>query len=64
VTTIIAAVDETAVAAGAMWNTIADIRTDSEKVTDEMETLGHSFELVNQKLADLKTAASDYVGVV
>lgn len=61
VTTIIAAVDETAQAASAMSETIAGIRSDSERVTDEMNSLGSSFELVNSKLADLQAAASEYV---
>ena len=64
VTTIIAAVDETALAAKAMSETIADIRSDAHRVTDEMDSLGSSFELVNSKLADLRSAASDYVEVV
>ena len=63
-TTIITAVDDTAVAAGKMSGTIAAIRTDSERVASEIDAHESAFLAVNRKLAELENAARNYVEIV
>jgi methyl-accepting chemotaxis protein len=64
VTAITAAVDETALAADSMSNTIAAIREDTEGVASEIERVGKGFDLLDGRLASLKSSAGDFVARV
>jgi methyl-accepting chemotaxis protein len=64
VTAITAAVDETALAADSMSNTISAIREDTESVASEIERVGQGFDLLDGRLACLKTSAGDFVAKV
>ena len=64
VTAITAAVDETALAADSMSNTIAAIREDTEGVASEIERVGQGFDLLDGRLASLKSSAGDFVAKV
>ena len=61
VTAITAAVDETALAADSMSATIAAIREDTEAVAQEIDSVGAGFAALDDRLATLKTGASDFV---
>ena len=60
VTAITAAVDETALAADSMSSTIAAIRTDTEHVAGEMDVLAQDFGEVDDRLAGLRAAATEF----
>ena len=60
VTAITAAVDETALAADSMSNTIATIREDTESVATEIDALGREFGEVDDRLSGLKGAADTF----
>ncbi len=60
VTAITAAVDETALAADSMSNTIATIREDTEGVAREMVALEKDVSDVDDRLGGLKGAADDF----
>jgi methyl-accepting chemotaxis protein len=62
VTMITASVDETALAADLMSNTISAIRSDTENVVSEIMSLEQGFSQVNEKLASLQLNASRFVG--
>ncbi|PZQ58186.1 MAG: chemotaxis protein, partial [Sphingomonas taxi] len=64
VTAITAAVDETALTADAMSHTVAEIRADTHKVADEIESLGQAFEMIGQRFGSLRTAADNFASVV
>ena len=60
VTAITAAVDETALAADSMSNTIATIREDTENVAGEIDALESDFVEVDGRLGQLREAAEDF----
>ncbi|HEU4961619.1 MAG TPA: chemotaxis protein, partial [Sphingomonas sp.] len=60
VTAITAAVDETALAADSMSNTIAAIREDTETVASEIGTLERDFGEVDERLTSLRGAAESF----
>jgi methyl-accepting chemotaxis protein len=62
VTMITASVDETALAADLMSNTISAIRSDTENVVSEIAALEHGFSEVNEKLSSLQVNARRFVG--
>ena len=62
VTMITASVDETALAADLMSNTISAIRSDTENVVSEITSLERGFSDVNDKIASLQVNASKFVG--
>jgi len=64
VTAITAAVDETALAADSMSNTIATIREDTEAVANEIDGVGKGFDSLDGQLGQLKASASDFVAKV
>ncbi|MDR6787825.1 methyl-accepting chemotaxis protein [Sphingomonas sp. BE138] len=63
VTAITAAVDETALTADAMSNTLAMIRSDTQKVAGEIVELGDAFEMIAERFTTLRRAADDFIGV-
>ncbi|MGB5078665.1 MAG: methyl-accepting chemotaxis protein [Sphingorhabdus sp.] len=62
VTMITASVDETALAADLMSNTISAIRSDTENVVSEIAALEQGFAEVNDKISSLQINASKFVG--
>jgi methyl-accepting chemotaxis protein len=62
VTMITASVDETALAADLMSNTISAIRSDTENVVSEIAALEMGFAQVNDKISSLQMNASRFVG--
>lgn len=62
VTMITASVDETALAADLMSNTISAIRSDTENVVSEITALEQGFSEVNSKLSSLRENASKFAG--
>ncbi|PZQ23021.1 MAG: chemotaxis protein [Sphingopyxis macrogoltabida] len=60
VTSITAAVDETALAADSMSSTIASIRNDSGTVASEISTLSEEFSRMGERLQALEQAASEF----
>ena len=61
VTAITAAVDETALAADSMSGTIATIREDTETVAREMDGVGRGFDTFDDRLAELKASAGEFM---
>jgi len=61
VTMITASVDETALAADLMSNTISAIRIDTENVVSEIMMLEEGFSEVNAKITSLQTNATRFV---
>ncbi|AGH48591.1 methyl-accepting chemotaxis sensory transducer [Sphingomonas sp. MM-1] len=61
VTSITAAVDETALAADSMSGTIAAIRSDTVSVAGEIDRLETGFQTVDARLSDLEAATSEFV---
>ena len=59
-----AAVDETALAADSMSNTIAAIREDTETVASEIERVGQGFDSLDGRLGTLKNSAGEFVAKV
>jgi methyl-accepting chemotaxis protein len=64
VTTITAAVDETALAADSMSGTIASIREDTDKVVSDINDLESGFETINENLSNLARSASEFTAKV
>ena len=64
VTAITAAVDETALAADSMSNTIAAIREDTETVASEIDRVGEGFDTLDGQLGTLKASAGDFTARV
>ncbi len=62
VTMITASVDETALAADLMSNTISAIRSDTENVVSEIAALELGFAQVNDKISSFQMNASKFVG--
>jgi methyl-accepting chemotaxis protein len=62
VTMITASVDETALAADLMSNTIGTIRSDTENVVSEILQLERGFNQVNEKMEQLQDNAKRFVG--
>jgi methyl-accepting chemotaxis protein len=62
VTMITASVDETALAADLMSNTISAIRCDTENVVSEIMQLEGGFSEVNEKISSLQANATGFVG--
>ena len=60
VTSITAAVDETALAADSMSSTIASIRNDSGMVASEISVLSQEFGKMGGRLQQLEQAASEF----
>src|SRR3546814_2351353 len=60
VTSITAAVDETALAADSMSSTIASIRNDSGMVAGEISVLSEKFAKMGERLQSLERAASEF----
>ena len=60
VTAITAAVDETALAADSMSDTISAIREDSHAVAGEIDSLEHAFGDIDARLAQLSDAATSF----
>jgi methyl-accepting chemotaxis protein len=58
---ITAAVDETALTADSMSDTIASIRVDTETITADIDRLESGFRAVDDKLARLEVTTSDFV---
>ncbi|MFC4292284.1 methyl-accepting chemotaxis protein [Sphingorhabdus arenilitoris] len=61
VTMITASVDETALAADLMSNTISAIRSDTENVVSEISSLELGFDKVNEKIGSLKENAVKFI---
>jgi methyl-accepting chemotaxis protein len=64
VTMITAAVDETALAADSMSSTIAAIRTDTENVAKDIDSVEQGFGEFGQQMADFRAAAKDFANKV
>ncbi len=64
VTAITAAVDETALAADSMSNTIAAIREDTEGVAGEIDRVGAGFGRLDGHLDHLKASAGEFTAKV
>ena len=61
VTMITAAVDETALAADSMSSTIAAIRTDTENVAKDIDSVEQGFGRFSEQIADFRSATSEFV---
>ncbi|HKC01759.1 MAG TPA: chemotaxis protein, partial [Sphingomicrobium sp.] len=61
---ITAAVDETALTADSMSNTIAAIRESTEQVAEEIDQVGRGFDKLDQRLGTLKSSAGDFAAKV
>lgn len=61
VTTIAAAVDETALTAGSMSELLTQIRSETEYVVSEIDGVTSEFEAVDQRLASLNEAAQAFM---
>jgi methyl-accepting chemotaxis protein len=61
VTMIAASVDETARTADSISGTIGAIRTDTEKMVDNVGRLEKGFLSVDQRLAEMKRRTEDFV---
>jgi len=61
---ITAAVDETALTADSMSNTIASIRESTELVANEIDQVGRGFDKLDQRLGTLKSSAGDFAAKV
>ncbi len=64
VTMITAAVDETALAADSMSSTIAAIRSDTENVAKDIDSVEEGFGEFGKQMADFRTVARDFVSRV
>jgi methyl-accepting chemotaxis protein len=64
VTAITAAVDETALAADSMSNTIAAIREDTEAVAEDIDGVGRGFDRLDARLGTLKGSAGEFAARV
>jgi methyl-accepting chemotaxis protein len=64
VTAITASVDETALAADSMSDTIAAIREDTQNVASEIAAVGKGFDVFGDRLGTLKTTAGDFISKV
>jgi len=64
VTAITASVDETALAADSMSNTIASIREDTETVTSEIEALKERVHGVDTRMARLRSVTGTFVASI
>ena len=64
VTAITASVDETALAADSMSDTIAAIRQDTEAVAAEIDRVGGGFGRLDELLVNLKNSAGEFAGRV
>ena len=64
VTAITAAVDETALAADSMSNTIAAIRADTETVAGQIDALGAGFDSLAGRLGTLNGSADEFAARV
>jgi methyl-accepting chemotaxis protein len=61
VTMITAAVDETALAADSMSSTIAAIRSDTENVARDIDSVEQGFGRFSQQIEDFRSTTSDFV---
>ncbi len=61
VTMITAAVDETALAADSMSSTIAAIRSDTENVAKDIDSVEQGFGRFSEQIADFRSATSEFV---
>jgi methyl-accepting chemotaxis protein len=61
---ITAAVDETALTADSMSNTIASIRESTELVADEIDQVGRGFDKLDHRLGSLKSSAGEFAAKV
>ena len=61
---IAAAVDETALTADSMSNTIASIRESTEQVANEIEGVGRGFDKLDQRLGALRSNAGEFAAKV
>src|SRR4051794_28130144 len=59
-----AAVDETALTADSMSNTIASIRESTEQVADEIDHVGHGFGQLDERLGMLRASAGEFAAKV
>ena len=64
VTAITASVDETAMAADSMSRTIATIRADTGAVASDIDELGQGFDVLGQRLHDLRDNAGDFLATI
>jgi methyl-accepting chemotaxis protein len=64
VTSITAAVDETALAADSMSTTVALIRRGAEAIASEIDGVGRGFDVLGGRLDLLRTSAGDYAARV
>jgi methyl-accepting chemotaxis protein len=62
--TIASAVDETALTADSMSNTIAAIRENTESVATEIDGVGRGFDLLDERLGALKASAGEFAARV
>jgi methyl-accepting chemotaxis protein len=60
VVAITASIDETALAADSMSNTIAAIREDTASVASDIAQVGSGFDKLDRQLADLKTSTGEF----
>jgi methyl-accepting chemotaxis protein len=61
---IAAAVDETALTADSMSNTIASIRENTEAVADEIDRVGRGFDQLDDRLVSLRSSAGEFAAKV
>jgi len=61
VTMITAAVDETALAADSMSSTIAAIRSDTENVAKDIDSVEQGFGRFSEQISDFRSATSEFV---
>ncbi len=64
VTAITASVDETAMAANSMSQTIAAIRADTQAVASEIDRVGQGFDLLGLRLQALQDNAGEFVATI
>jgi methyl-accepting chemotaxis protein len=64
VTSITAAVDETALAADSMSNTIGMIRRETEAIAAEIDHIDEGFREVDTNLTGLDNKTNDFIGKV
>jgi methyl-accepting chemotaxis protein len=62
--TIASAVDETALAADSMSNTISSIRQSTEAVANEIDGVGRGFDGLDVRLAALRASAGEFAASV
>jgi methyl-accepting chemotaxis protein len=62
--TIASAIDETALTADSMSNTIASIRESTESVATEVDHVGRGFDRLDERLGALRASAGEFAAKV